>query len=237
LDWSTLPDLAVVALLVCAFASVARHSHTAVSGLWQTGWILIALHFAAFIFLPTPGFWGIVAVDVGTTALAGAGILFMYASIPYSKSRSTVGMLFIMLGVNTIYITLICWESSPAWALEIAAALFGMIPLMVALYRLPRINHPLRWTTVGIYCALSIYLLLVQNHPSTGRALALDGLLFAVISCSHIGAPRPAPSSQLRDSLPGRRFSWLALCLTRFCPNFRLKAKSGTCPNMWLQWV
>lgn len=180
MDWSTLPDLAVVALLVCAFASVARHSHTAVSGLWQTGWILIALHFAAFIFLPTPGFWGIVAVDVGTTALAGAGILFMYASIPYSKSRSTVGMLFIMLGVNTIYITLICWESSPAWALEIAAALFGMIPLMVALYRLPRINHPLRWTTVGIYCALSIYLLLVQNHPSTGRALALDGLLFAV---------------------------------------------------------
>lgn len=101
MDWSTLPDLAAVTLLVCAFASVARHSHTAVSGLWQTGWILIALHFAAFIFLPTPGLWGIVAVDVGTAALAGAGVLFMYASIPYRKDRSTVGMLFILLGINT----------------------------------------------------------------------------------------------------------------------------------------
>ncbi len=180
MDWSTLPDLAAVTLLVCAFASVARHSHTAVSGLWQTGWILIALHFAAFIFLPTPGLWGIVAVDVGTAALAGAGVLFMYASIPYRKDRSTVGMLFILLGINTGYVTLVCWESSPGWALEIAATLLGIIPLLLALYRLSKINHPLRWTIVGLYCALSIYLLLVQNRPGTGRDLALDGLLFAV---------------------------------------------------------
>jgi len=91
------------------------------------------------MFLPAPGFWGILAVDVGMAALAGAGILFMYASIPYRKDRSSCGMLFILLGTNTIYITLNCWDSAPAWALEIAAALLGGIPLIVALYRLPKV--------------------------------------------------------------------------------------------------
>ena len=39
-NWIELPDLAAVALLAGAFASVARRGHTAVSRLWLTGWLV-----------------------------------------------------------------------------------------------------------------------------------------------------------------------------------------------------
>ena len=69
MDWTKLPDLAAVALLTCAFASVARRGQTPVSGLSLTGWVMIALHFVAFIFVPAPGVWGILAQDIGLAAL------------------------------------------------------------------------------------------------------------------------------------------------------------------------
>src|SRR5580698_1253366 len=71
-NWSELPDLAAVALLSCAFASVVRRNRTPVSGLWLTGWIMIVLHFAAFMFLTLPGNWGNLAGMAGLIALVWA---------------------------------------------------------------------------------------------------------------------------------------------------------------------
>jgi diguanylate cyclase (GGDEF)-like protein len=73
------------------------------------------------------------------------------------------------------------------WALNTAAVLFGVLPFAVAIYTLRTNNHPLRWTIVGLYCALSIFLLVLQNRPGIGLNLALNAVLFTVFfgCCLH----------------------------------------------------
>jgi diguanylate cyclase (GGDEF)-like protein len=179
-DWTKLPDLAAVALLTCAFASVARRGQTPVSRFWLTGWVLIALHFAAFMFLQLPGFPGVLAADVGLAALPAAGLLFTYASIPYRREYSSQWMLISLLLSNTLYICLLNASPAANWALIPAAALIGIAPLLVALLAARRLRHPLRWIVVTLYCLLAAFILGVQNRPIDGGDLALNGLLFTV---------------------------------------------------------
>lgn len=179
-DWSKLPDLGAVALLTSAFATVARRSQSAVSGLWLTGWIMIALHFAAFLFSPTPGAAGTFATFVGLAALTWAGVLFMLASVPYRRERSTHWMVAALLFTYTLYIGLIILAPAATWALIPAALLFGLAPLAVALLSLSTVNHPLRWIVVLLHLGLAAFLLAVQQRPGNGSDLALNAVFFAV---------------------------------------------------------
>jgi diguanylate cyclase (GGDEF)-like protein len=184
-DWSKLPDLSAVALLACAFASVARHSHTPASKLWLTGWVMILLHFTAFMFLPAPGIWGTLALILGLASLSWAGVLFMTASVPYRLQASSQWMMGTMLGANTLYIVLLTTGPSPAWALNLSASLFGLGPLTVTLVTLQRLNAALRWSTVCLYSALSVFLLAIQHRPGNGADLALDAVFCTVyLGCS-----------------------------------------------------
>jgi diguanylate cyclase (GGDEF)-like protein len=185
LDWSKLPDLAAVTLLAAAFSAVARRSQASVSVLWLSGWALIALHFAAFIFAPAAGSSGTTAVYIGLTALAWAGIFFMWAFVPYRKSLSSLLMAAILLGTNCLYIGIILAQPARPWALILGAALFGVSPLTLALMTLRTNNHPLRWMLVALYCALSVFLLIFQNRPEGGLNIALNAVLFTVyFGCS-----------------------------------------------------
>lgn len=91
MDWSKLPDVGAIALLTCAFGSVARRSQTQVSGLWLTGWLMIGLHFVAFLVAPALGSWATLATLIGLASLAWAGVLFMWASVPYRHKFSKSG--------------------------------------------------------------------------------------------------------------------------------------------------
>jgi len=179
-DWGKLPDLGAIALLACAFAAVARHGQRHVSNLWLTGWIMIALHFAALMFLPVPGSWGIFATFIGLTALIWAGVLFMWASVPYRGARSSPWMLVTLLGTNALYIAVLSAAEPPAWALALAAGLLGALPLAVALISVRQLNHPLRWSIVCLYCGLSAFLLISQFRGGDDSGLALNALLFTV---------------------------------------------------------
>jgi diguanylate cyclase (GGDEF)-like protein len=186
-DWTKLPDLAAVALLTCAFASVARRGQTPISRLWLTAWLLIALHFAAFMFLASPGVIGLFAGDIGLASLTAAGLLFAYASVPYRQEPSSKWMLAALLFANTLYICIINVSPAFDWALTPASVLFGGVPLIVALLAARKFHHKLRWTIVFLYCSLSVFLLLVQHRPGNGGDLALNGILFTVyfVCCIH----------------------------------------------------
>ena len=179
-NWTVLPDLAAVCLLAGAFASVAQHSETRVSRIWLTGWIMIALHFAASLFANIPGIWTILFNIVGLSALTSAGILFMWASVPYRKENSSFWVLVSLLFANGLYITLAVSSPVPDWSLNVSASLFGVLPLAVALATVKRLNNPLRWTVVGLYTLLSVFLLLFQHRPGNGGDLALNAVLFTV---------------------------------------------------------
>jgi len=179
-DWSKLPDLAAVALLTCAFASVARQGQTTASRYWLIGWILISAHFQALLFLPLHGTIGILASDISVACLTAAASLFMWAAVPYRNERSSHIMLIATLTANTVYVLLLNSGHAPAWALNLTAALIGIAPLTIALVALPRFSHLLRWVIVTMYFALSIFLLTVQTWPGNGANLALNGVLFTV---------------------------------------------------------
>lgn len=184
LDWSKLPDLVAVALLVCAFASVARSSQTSISKLWLIGWVLIALHFAGFAFAGAPGIWGTLCATVGLESLVWAGLLFMWASVPYQKERSSHWMQWTLLCANTAYIAALAAQT-PAWLLTCAAITLGAAPLAIALALLSEIKSLLRWTTVALYCGLATFLLAMQQRPGNGVTLALNAVLFTVyFSCA-----------------------------------------------------
>ena len=188
MDWTKLPNLAAVAVLTCAFASVARRGQTTASRHWLTGWVLIALHFAAFVFLPAPGIWGTLALDIGLASLTSAGVLFMWASVPYRTEPSSRWMLISVLSTNILYIVLISSEHTPSWALNGAAVLFGAAPMTIALTARRDFTHLLRWLLVGIYNVLAVFLLVVQNRPGSGAMLASNAVLFTVYfgCCLHV---------------------------------------------------
>ena len=188
MDWSKLPDLAAVAVLTCAFASVARRGQTTASRHWLTGWVLIALHFGAFVFLPAPGIWGTLALDIGLVSLTSAGVLFMWASVPYRTERSSRLTLISVLSTNALYIVLISFDQPPTWALNSAAILFGAAPMTIALAARRDFTHLLRWLLVGIYSVLAVFLLTVQNRPGSGPILASNAVLFTVYfgCCLHV---------------------------------------------------
>ncbi len=237
MDWSKLPDLTAVAALTCAFASVARQGQTAASRLWLAGWMLIALHFAAFMFLPSPGILGALSVDIGLASLTAAGVIFMWASVPYRGERSSRWMLYVLLATNALYVVLIETDHVPSWALNTSAVLVGAAPLVVALSAMHRFNHFLRWVVVSLYGALSVFLLLVQHRPVNGTDLALNAVLFTVyFACGvHIWYNYRRPTAGALISIGGF-FAWAAVfviapVLQTFLPKVQFEGEVWNLPK------
>jgi diguanylate cyclase len=184
-DWSKLPDLAAVALLTSAFASVARRGQTYLSRLWLVGWAMIMLHFGAYLFLPAPGGWGDLANFIGTAALAWAGMLFTWASVPYRRQPSSLWIFVSLMASATLYLGLLIYGPPAPWTLVPSAVLIGALPLTIALLTLPKFKHPLRWTVVSTYSCLSVFLLFVQFKPNYGPELAVNAIFFTVyLACA-----------------------------------------------------
>ena len=132
MDWSQIPDLGAVSLLAGAFASIAKQGRTRASRIWLICWLMICLHFAASIFAPLPGAIGNIADFVSLSALADAGILFMYSTIPYHDQISNRWMLMTLLSSITLYLGLLTVTPLWSWTLVPAAVLIGGAPLVIA---------------------------------------------------------------------------------------------------------
>lgn len=180
MNWSMLPDIGAVGLLAGAFASVARRNQTHSSKIWLTGWLTIATHFFSFLFLTAPGNWGIVAAIIGLSALTWAGVLFMWASVPYRQESSSRWIMISLVFSNTLYITLLNLPNPPAVALDLAAPLFGVLPLCIALSTVRNFGSTLRWIVIGLYSTLSVFLLVFQHRPGNGTDIAINAVLFTV---------------------------------------------------------
>lgn len=180
MNWSVIPEVSAVTLVICAFASVARHNQTPISKLWLTGWLMILLHFVAGLFTPIPGIWGNLAFVLLSASLAWAGVLFMYASIPFREDASSRWMLWSLLASNTLYLTVLSLGYDAHWALNLAAVVLGLCPLAVMLVSIRRVNHPLRWILASLYGALSVFLLIFQYRPGNGSDLAWNAVMFTV---------------------------------------------------------
>ncbi len=176
-----------MALLTLAFFSVARYGRTSAAGVWLIGWLMIVLHFSAFLFWEIPGIVGIVSQILGTCALVSAGVLFMWASVPYRSRISSRWMLAALISTNTLYIAILSIAPASHWLLTVAASLIGLAPAVVSLGSSSTFIHPLRSLVVLLYLGLSVFLLTMQNQPGNGPDLAMNAVLFTVYfgCCMH----------------------------------------------------
>jgi diguanylate cyclase (GGDEF)-like protein len=172
--------LGAVALLAAAFASVARHSQTQMSRVWLIGWMTIALHFAASLFQNLTSIWGTLAGIVAISALTWAGLLFMWAAVPYRNEKSSRRIFASLILANTLYLGLATLRPDLRWAVTLAAMLFGALPLIIALASRRKVQHRLRWYVVTLYGALSAFLLVLQNRPVFDANIAVYAVLFTV---------------------------------------------------------
>jgi diguanylate cyclase (GGDEF)-like protein len=187
LNWRVLPDIAAVALLICAFASTARRHYSLAARVWLIGWSMIAVHFVALLFVNLHGFLGTLALTVSLVAIVSAGELFKTSVIPFSSEISSRWMTGTLLAVNALYLTLLAASAGagPAWVLDAAAALFGIGPLAIMLASLHRFNNPLRWATVFQNIVLAAFLLTFQHRPGNGVYMAINAVLFVIyLGCS-----------------------------------------------------
>jgi len=188
MNWSVLPDLAAVGLLTGAFASVARRNQTHISKIWLTGWLMIAIHFASFLFILMDGPAGILAMIVGLSALTWAGLLFMWASVPYRKEGSSRWMLILLLIANSSRSVLLCRRSSSS-TVRSAGQLSGFTAPCQSSFCLSSIIQ----RSAPKQLSMEFY------SRFTSAAASISGLPIAV--------PRPARSLRSRGFWHGLRFS------------------------------
>ena len=237
MDLSKIPDVAAVALLTLAFFSVSRHGRSSFSGIWLIGWLMIVLHFAAFMFLPAPGNFGIAASILGSAALAWAGILFMWAAVPYRSRISSRWMLVVIFTTNTLYIFVVSIAPAGHWLLTPAAVLIGALPLLILLLNIRKSNHPLRWGLVLLYASLSVFLLMVENRPGNGLDLALNAVFFTVYlgCCIHFWyAYRRATAGAfitVLGFLAWANVFTIAPAMDAFFPGFHLESEVWNLPK------
>jgi diguanylate cyclase (GGDEF)-like protein len=185
LNWRVLPDIAAVALLICAFASTARRHYSPAAHIWLIGWVLIAVHFTGSLFGSIPGIPGILGTAISLVAVVSAGELFKTSVIPFRTEVSSRRMMVLLLLVNALYLTLLATGIKSVWALDAVAALFAIGPLAIALTSLRQVNCALRWATVVQDFVLAAFLLVFQHRPVFGAYLAMNAVLFIIyLGCS-----------------------------------------------------
>ncbi len=198
---------------------------------------MIMLHFGAYAFLPAPGHWGELASFAGIAALAWAGILFTWACVPYRDQPSSLGIFVALIGSITLYLSMQVYGPPAFWALAPAAALIGVLPVAIALLTLRKFNHPLRWTGIGLYGSLSIFLLVVQMRPGIGSGLALNALLFTIyLGCAvHFWFAYPRATAGASITIAGF-FAWagvfvIAPSIAALLPGLHLESEAWNPPN------
>lgn len=186
MDWSKIPDVVAIASLACAFFSISRRNHTAQHQLWLAGWMLIVLHFFAFLFANVTGVIGTIGLGVGLVTLIAAGVCFMWATVPSAPYINCRRLAIVTFASMALYVAFAILPSPPpGWVFDASAVLIALGPLTVALYYLRYAQHALRWLTVGLQFALGAELLVLRRQSHGSTDLCVDAILFVVfLGCS-----------------------------------------------------
>ena len=180
MDWSKIPDVLAITSLAFAFASISRRNRTPQHQLWLAGWIMIAIHFFAFMFANLDGVFGIFGACAGLVSLIAAGVFFMWATVPNESGISNRRMAIVTLVSMADFIILSTLPEVPGWAFDACALSIALGPLAVGLYYIRNQQHLLRWLTVGLQFALGAELLVLRRQSGGSTELCVDAILFVV---------------------------------------------------------
>lgn len=237
MDWSKIPDILAIASLACAFASILRHNRTPAHRLWLVGWSMIVLHFLAFMAASLSNIIGTLGTMVGLIMLVGAGLCFMWATVPSETGVSSRRMACIAYVTCSLYITLASLPSAPGWAFDLSAVLIAIGPLAVAIHYRRYGQHALRWLTVGLHCALGAELILLRRQTGGDPSLGVDAILFVIYlgCCLYFWYSHQGGTTGSIITIGGF-LAWAAVfivapTLDHFLPNFKVESEVWNLPK------
>lgn len=238
MDWSKIPDILAIASLASAFFSISRRDRTAQQRLWLAGWILIALHFLAFLFATLPGTPGLIGTGAGLVTLIVAGVCFMWATVPSETRINSRRLAIVTAGSMSLYCILAALPFEvPGQLMDAAAVVIGLAPLSVAVYYLRYSQHALRWLTVGLQFALGAELLVLRRQSHGDLDLCVDAILFVVYfsCCLYFWYTHKVSTTGSTITVCGF-FAWsmvfvIAPMFLHFMPNLKIESEIWNLPK------
>lgn len=203
-DFSPLPDLLALTILVFVFWSILRRRAGAKLQAWLLGWIFVLLHFAARLLGGRPGDLQTFAYALSSVTLVSAGAAFIYAaggtqhSLRFRWIAGTglsAALLYILFLYLNITSTLYYYGAVAILCATVAAVLFhdpdrptnerNMYALWVLLLALALAVLVHRgWQDYGLDCILFVVYLMAGMqywrkfpHRTTGSTTAVVGLV------------------------------------------------------------
>jgi diguanylate cyclase (GGDEF)-like protein len=184
-----------------------------------------------------PGVFGIFGSILGLTALIGAGVFFMWATVPNETTVSCRRMASVTFLTMSLYTVLSCLPNAPNWSFDGAAVLIGVGPLSVALFYRRYHHHALRWLTASLQMALGVALLVLRHMPGGSADLGMNAILFTVfLGCCLYFWHTHRHGTTGSIITVGGFLAWalvfvVAPCQQYFLPNFHLEGEVWNLPK------
>src|SRR5208283_1369290 len=111
MNFTTLPSLIALAILVVVFRAILRQGTSERLHLWLTGWILVLIHFVAEFLVLGQGLWNRVASALSLNALELASIAFLISVSHGANNRRRQVLLAGVIGVPAVlYSDAVIWD-------------------------------------------------------------------------------------------------------------------------------
>jgi diguanylate cyclase (GGDEF)-like protein len=181
MNFSTLPNLAALAMLVAVFWAISRKETAERLHLWLAGWFLVLLHFAAQFFIPESGAasnW-LVAASLDCLMLASVAFLISVSRVATNWQRQLVMALAVTIPCLA-YVNATVWEvhSAAYYYFVIACGVVGPLEAFRRLYR------KLDLYAVGVVAATLISAAAAAWAVRSGNADLGETIILTVLNLS-----------------------------------------------------
>jgi diguanylate cyclase (GGDEF)-like protein len=158
MNFTTLPSLIALAILVVVFRAILRQGTSERLHLWLTGWILVLIHFVAQFVDTGQGLWDRVATAVSLNALELASIAFLISVSHGASDRRRQLLLAAVIGLPVVlYTDATIWDVTGRffYFAVIAVGLAGASLVIWNFYRKLSVYVIGLWTgCLGLTCAI-----------------------------------------------------------------------------------
>lgn len=182
MNFTTLPNLIALLVLVAVFWSILRRDTNARIYLWLLGWMLVLLHFTAALWSVENKPWSLAAFAVNYDALALAAVAFLV-----SVSRIATGARRRLLLACTVGIPCVAYLNGVLWDVNrplyyYAVCAIGLVAtLSLFLYAYRKADLYAAGICAGTVLAVAVVVLTItRGRPEMGITFILASLNFAV---------------------------------------------------------
>ncbi|MGA2370764.1 MAG: diguanylate cyclase domain-containing protein [Candidatus Korobacteraceae bacterium] len=135
MNFTTLPNLIALAILVVVFWAISRKAVGEQVRLWLIGWFLVLVHFAAQFAATASGAWGLAAMSISLDSLILAGVAFLISVSAIVSNRRSKVYLALAIAVPAV-----AYSSGAIWGVGYQnfyyfLAAVGMLAPLLVLWR------------------------------------------------------------------------------------------------------